>query len=336
MLSGLSRLQQTLDEGVEHRIFPAATAWISVGHAEPVVLCAGDGTPGTVWDLASLTKPMVIVWLVMRSLADRRLSLDEQVAGGKSVLDLLGHSSGLPAHEELVPLLDERWQRWTPGSAEVLFAIGERLRALAEVAVAGEQVIYSDLGYILLGWHLEARLGRSLRRLVPGFGPVDPRRAAPTGWCPWRKRQLRGEVHDANAWALGGSAGHAGMFGSAAVVGEWARDLLDASLGRSASVDGGVVRELWSPTQKLPGASWVLGWDTPSGEASTAGRRAGPGSVGHLGFTGTSVWIDPSRDLVTVLLTNRVALPDTGAANRTFRTRFHDVVHDWVDGIGGQ
>ena len=158
---------------------------------------------------------------------------------------------------------------------------------------------------------------------------------APTGFCPWRQRNLVGEVHDPNAWILGGAAGHAGLFGTAGTVGRWALALERLAAEDVASpalpgIEGAVVRGFWDRSQmaELRG-TWVLGWDTPSPEGSSAGSRVSPEAVGHLGFTGTSVWIDRRDRLVTVLLTNRSAL---GAAAHTrlkaFRPRFHDGVRD--------
>ncbi|TNF38433.1 MAG: serine hydrolase, partial [Deltaproteobacteria bacterium] len=167
-----------------------------------------------------------------------------------------------------------------------------------------------------------------------GYGglapPPDPAAYAPTGHCARRRRALRGEVHDANAWALGGAAGHAGVFATVDEVGRWALDLLRASQGHAASLDGGVVRTFWDPAWRAPDATWVLAWDTPSpGGQSTGGARISAAAIGHLGFTGTSVWIDRDADLVTVLLTNRVALgPASGPRMRLYRPHFHDAVRD--------
>jgi CubicO group peptidase (beta-lactamase class C family) len=158
----------------------------------------------------------------------------------------------------------------------------------------------------------------------------DQARCIPTGHCERRGRQAHGEVDDLNCWVLGGVAGHAGLFATLGEVGAWALDLANASAGRGGAIDGAVVREFWALEQQVD-STWVLGWDTPTRPNSTAGGRASATAVGHLGFTGTSVWIDRGHDLVMVLLTDRVALgPPSKAVMRAFRTRFHDGVRDLV------
>jgi CubicO group peptidase (beta-lactamase class C family) len=149
---------------------------------------------------------------------------------------------------------------------------------------------------------------------------------APTEWDEWRKRLLKGEVHDENAAAMGGVAGHAGLFGTAesvlAVSGLW----LAAYLGESSLLDAKLVREFTSRQSKSPQSSWALGWDTPS-VPSSSGTHFSPQAFGHLGFTGTSIWIDPQRRLEVVLLTNRVHPSRKNDSIRAFRPLIHDLVY---------
>jgi CubicO group peptidase (beta-lactamase class C family) len=186
---------------------------------------------------------------------------------------------------------------------------------------------------------LERRLNQPLGQLVdrwrwgvPMTGP-DAARAVPTGHCPRRQRQAHGEVDDLNAWVLGGVAGHAGLFATAAEVGGWALELANSAADRGGPIAGEVVREFWDPLNRAGAEStWVLGWDTPTSPNSTAGTRASSAAVGHLGFTGTSVWIDRAHDLIVVLLTDRVALgPTSKAKMRGFRPRFHDGIRDLLN-----
>jgi CubicO group peptidase (beta-lactamase class C family) len=149
---------------------------------------------------------------------------------------------------------------------------------------------------------------------------------APTEVDSWRGRLLCGEVHDENAAALGGEAGHAGLFGSVdavlAITGIW----MQAYHGRAAMLDQGLVREFTRRQDPAGAASWALGWDTPS-IPSSAGQYFAARSFGHLGYTGTSIWIDPEQELEVVLLSNRVHPTRTNEAIRDFRPMIHDLVY---------
>ena len=332
-------LRELLERGVRERVFPAAAAWVAVDHRRVVSACAGAARPDTLWDTASLTKPMVVVSAAMRAVASGVIDLDERVrqpAGlDATVRALLGHRAGLPPWDDLTAVGDRALHHgWEPGGAPIRAAAAARIGALAGTHPAPA---YSDLGFIALGWWLERRLGRSLRQLaaelaVGGFGgvapPPDLTRYLATGDCARRGGPQRGVVDDLNCWALGGAAGHAGIFATADQVGAWALDMARAEAGLSSRrFDGGVVRDFWDQGQRVAGSTWVLGWDTPTPGASTAGARATPSAVGHLGFTGTSVWLDRDRRLVIVLLSNRVAMgPPSRAAMRGFRPDFHDAV----------
>lgn len=347
LAAGLGAL---LDDGVRAGVFPAAAAAVSRAGAPPAVAVAGDATRATRWDLASLTKPMLTVTLAMRGVAEGWLDLDEPVPAGAdaagpgpafAVRDLLAHRSGLPAWVDLAAEVDRRLGpyadgRWAPGEPAAAAAVEAHLAELARAAVPGARAVYSDLGFIALGAFLARRLGRPLTALHPGFmpprPPADPAPFAPTGPCPFRERELRGEVHDLNTWVLGGAAGHAGLFATIDEVAAWAASLEAAAAGRAdAPLPGAVVRAFWDAGNALPGDTWRLGWDSPSRPGySSAGALLSPDSVGHLGFTGTSVWIDRERDLVVTLLTNRVAL---GAGSQEAIKRFRPAFHDAVVGL---
>ncbi len=217
------------------------------------------------------------------------------------------------------------------------------------VARPGEKHLYSDLGFILLGEAIERLGGRPLDRFcqdeifaplglastffvdlsgsAPEPRPCAGRTIAATEDCARRRKILCGEVHDDNAYAMGGVAGHAGVFSSAPNVHRFLR-----FLGRcyeDAEPDflpGAVVREFLDAERTLPGQTHVLGWDTPSPEGSSSGRHFSARTVGHLGFTGTSIWWDLERDVHVVFLTNRVHPSRDNAAIREFRPLVHDAV----------
>jgi CubicO group peptidase (beta-lactamase class C family) len=210
--------------------------------------------------------------------------------------------------------------------------------------------VYSDLGFILLGWLLE-RTGGLRLDVQADRGIVEPlalssttfvnladseararllanRTVAATQQCPERNRVVLGEVDDLNAYAMGGIAGHAGLFSTAQDLGAIAAGLCAAWKGSAGAtlVERDVIRRFWAPAG-VPGSTWRLGWDGPAPGESQAGARLSRNAVGHLAFTGCSLWIDPERELWIVLLSNRVH-PQVPIDDR-FR-RFRPAVHDAV------
>ncbi len=265
--------------------------------------------PDTLFDLASLTKVLHTTPAILR-LAERGLvDLDDPLSAhlpdlrqvqpdhfvrATTLRDCLAHRTALPAHEPLYT-----WAAAPP-----------TLRALILQRdwPAGPPV-YSDINFILLGL-LADRLGA----FAPPFGfaaSPGPERAAATEHCPWRGRTLRGEVHDENASALGGLAGHAGLFGTADAVLEAALAILQGTWLSPASLD-----LMARPQRALP-TPRGLGWELPH-DGWSGGALCSPGTIGHLGFTGTGLWIDRPRGLAWTLLTNRVHPSrhrDTGIAS---------------------
>jgi CubicO group peptidase (beta-lactamase class C family) len=347
-----------LRDGIAAHAFPAAVA--EVGSREAVFwneafgrLSYGEdaevATSQTIFDLASLTKVIATTTLAMRVVDGGLLRLEDPISvwipewrgadrAGVTVGDLLAHCSGLTAY---LP-----YYRDLTGRAEF------------EPAIAGSpleyaprtQAIYSDLGFILLGFILEdararaggawagatdpaALFGAQFRRISAYITPeplaFNPPRAwrpriAPTEHDPWRGRTLVGEAHDENVWALGGAAGHAGLFGTAGAVGAFARATLHSIHGASVLAHPATIRSFIAKSG-VPGSSRALGWDTML-PTSSCGTRLSPGAIGHTGFTGTSLWIDWERDLYIVLLTNRVHPTRENKAIRQVRPRFHDAV----------
>lgn len=326
----LSGAERVLDSAIAAGAAPGAVLAVSV-RGERFVYGTGrlgidDATRpsgNTLYDMASLTKVIVLTTLAMEAVEEGKLDLDRTVVsylpdfargtGEKTrvtVRDLLLHDSGLPAHRPL-------WKETFVRKGAILRTITSDL-----VTPPGSEMVYSDLGAITLMTILEKLYGQRIDRLFAKrvSGPLGLQRMrylppkawrgeiAPTENDPWRGRILRGEVHDENAARLDGVSGHAGLFASAEDLlrfGEWA---LAGSLGRS--IPGEPIPpkgfSSWTIKQDRPaGSSRGLGWDTPSG-LSSAGTIMSARSFGHTGFTGTSIWVDPTREVVIVLLTNRV------------------------------
>jgi CubicO group peptidase (beta-lactamase class C family) len=202
--------------------------------------------------------------------------------------------------------------------------------------------VYSDLGFILLGFLLEGESSLAARfeavrtqmGLVEDLQFHPPRhwhaRTAPTEFDRWRGRLLVGEVHDENAWALGGAAGHAGLFGTAAAVGQYARHLLQILDGKVGAFGRATLETFIARRRDVPGSSRALGWDTML-PGSSCGSRMSPRAFGHTGFTGTSLWIDPQRAVYVVLLTNRVHPSRENEAIKQTRPAVHDAVIEALD-----
>lgn len=210
-------------------------------------------------------------------------------------------------------------------------------------ALPGARQVYSDLGYMLLSKVIrivtQTRLDQFVRTHV--YQPLgiddlffihvaapsmhmDQTRLVSTQNCPWRGRVLTGEVDDENAWVSGGIQGHAGLFGSAAAVYRLCLEMLQAVKHQSPQVlDPGTVARF---IQKYPGHTHVAGFDTPSQTGSSTGRYFSALTVGHLGFTGTSFWIDPDTGAIVILLTNRVHPSRSNWKIKKFRPAIHDCI----------
>jgi CubicO group peptidase (beta-lactamase class C family) len=319
-------LRAILDRGVADSAFPGAIAVIGT-HAGPLVTVAAghlDWAPSpaptteTLWDLASLTKVVGMTSAMMQLVESGRVQLDAPVqrylpewkiphAELVTVRHLLTHQSGLPAFKQYYKL------NLAPDSTLALFM------TTPLDTLPGVRMVYSDIGAILLGKIVERVSGERLdayleRHVFEPLGMHDTRyrpstselpRIAPTEIDPWRGRHLRGEVHDENAFALGGVSAHAGLFSSAHDLDRLARAYLSGgALGRGRLAREATIRQ-FTTVQDSTFSSRALGWDTPS-ETSSAGHFMKRPAFGHTGFTGTSLWIDPAHDVYVLLLTNRV------------------------------
>ena len=360
---------QAFEQAVHEKVFPGAVALVR--SRGTVVFHEAVGTRGappddqpvcreSVYDLASLTKPLATSTAVLCLVQDGRLHVDQPVSQWVAELEgspfadvalrhLLSHRAGLPAwrpyYERLAPSglpprnEDERRQR-----LHVL------LGAIACEPVEyqpGSQSLYSDLGFMLLGVIVERCAGMSLAaycrsRIYEPLGISslsfigrdgteavfrDPATIVPTEWDSWRNRLLCGEVHDENAYALGGGAGHAGLFGTAHAVAQLSAAWLQAVQGRDGLLNAALAKQFTS--RQSDASSWGLGWDTPSAPSSS-GTRFSSRAFGHVGFTGTSLWIDPSSELEVIILSNRVHPTRANTAIQAFRPRIHDAIYqEW-------
>jgi CubicO group peptidase (beta-lactamase class C family) len=347
----------------------APAAALLVGRGDQIVFEQAFGTAGppgrehpcdfdTIFDLASLTKPLVTVFLVLDLIARGRLSFDTHVASvlpgfagagddrraRVSIRDLLRHDAGLPAYERYFEQFEVLSS--SPSTARRRMhdlAIGQPLERDPR---SGS--VYSDIGFLVLGALVERIAGDRLDVLAREriFGPLDVEtatfvetvigpepafaaRCARTGVCDWRRAEIHGVVQDEICHAMGGIGGHAGLFATArdvhALLSEWEA----ASRGHGAVLDRRLVAHAWNRVAAGAGAApstWTLGWDTPTPGLSSAGTRVSSIAVGHLGYTGTSMWVDPSRGVHVVLLTNRIAFGRSSEGIKALRPRLHDAV----------
>lgn len=291
-------------------------ASVGVGHLDWARSPVPD--ENTIWDMASLTKVIGMTTAMMQLTARGAVNLDTPVvfylprfAGPRkeriTVRHLLTHSSGLPPWR---PLYKE-----ATSAAEALALV----YATPLDTVPGARMAYSDLGAILLGRIVETVSGKPLDQYLAanvfkplgmsstGYRPAPSLRAriAPTEVDPWRQRHLRGEVHDENAFALGGVSGHAGLFSTAHDLTRFAQMLLGGGSYAGARIVESATLKAFASVQDSGLSARALGWETPNGQNS-AGHLMSRRAFGHTGFTGTSLWMDPERDLFVILLTNRV------------------------------
>lgn len=362
-------LQSAVDEGV----FPGAQLAVRLRGELQCVVVAGRLSseppglpvqPATIYDLASLTKPLATGTSVLLLTQRAKVALEDPVQevlaelegtliGQATVRDLLAHRSGLPGWRPFYERLDAGGvvPELSGGNQPVKQLVLKMIRDEPLIYVRGERSIYSDLGFMLLGFLVERLSGmpmdlwceeaivRPLRANPMMFSPTggltqlgatrsmaDVSLIAPTEQDEWRNRLLRGEVHDENAAAMGGVAGHAGLFGTAesvlAVSGAW----LCGYHGRESILDGELVRQFTTRQESATRSNWVLGWDTPSAPSSS-GSHFSEQSFGHLGYTGTSLWIDPLCELEVVLLSNRVHPSRRNEKIKAFRPYIHDLVY---------
>ncbi len=351
-----------LEEAVRSRLFPGVALLVIRSGRPALSLCEGRLTYApwspavtreTVFDLASLTKPLVTTLCIMALMERGVISLEDRLQeffpdapedkAGITIRQLLSHASGLPAHRPFYERL-LRQSVYDPKDALTSMVLEEELES-----VPGEGTLYSDLGFMLLGRIIEilcaSSLDRAWQHLVQGpfqveelfFNPFNSKgrngcqHLAPTEVCRIRGRVIQGEVNDLNAWAVGGVCGHAGLFGTIRGVADLLEKLLRIYHGHATGspVSRSTLRVFWTRVNQPAGSTWALGFDTPSPVDSTAGTRFSPRSVGHLGFTGTSFWMDLEEELMVILLSNRT-FPYTDERGRVLMKEFRQRCHDLI------
>jgi CubicO group peptidase (beta-lactamase class C family) len=348
-----------LEEGLKENVYPGAVLLAAQGGEIVFFHAMGNRAvipkilpmeKDTIFDLASLTKPLATTTAVMKLVDDALLNLDAPISAliqpfpwkDKSYITprlILNHSSGLadwkPFYLTLINLpLQERKSAVR--------------RLIMEEPLVGEPKtisLYSDLGFMLLEWIIEIAAGKGLSSFLEPIlyqplglktlyldtidrGPAPRKESyAATEECPWRKEIIQGHVHDENAHALGGHSGHAGLFGTAFDVFTLTNMLLSAYHGDgTALINGEIARTFLSRQGLVPNSTWALGWDTPSARDSSSGKYFSSTSVGHTGFTGTSVWIDLEKKVTVIFLTNRVHPTRSNERIKGFRPELHNLI----------
>ena len=355
----MDKLKALLEAGLGEGVFPGVVLLVAKKGQVLFIEKAGylslipERIPvkrDTIFDLASLTKPLSTTLCLMKLVDEGKLELDQTlsrlipnpVPSDKENLtprQLLSHSAG--------------FTDWKPFYLDlVAYESDQRKGILREQILKdplayspGEDYLYSDLGFMILEWIIEEITGMSMREFVEkGFYlPLSLKRTflstvpllmpfkkavfAATQDCPWRKRVIQGEVDDENAWALGGYSGHSGLFGPAEEVYVVVNLLREHYFGtRKDYFKPETVKAFLTRQDMVKGSDWCLGWDSRAKENSSAGRHFSRNSVGHTGFTGTSVWADLDRDIIVILLTNRVHPTRENEKIKSFRPALHDLI----------
>lgn len=352
-------ISDLLNRGVAEGVYPGAVLLVSVRGTMRFFRSVGWRSlvprrapmeADTIFDLASLTKPLATSLAAMRLVDEGRMHLDQPLADSLpqalpedkkpiTLRMLLSHSAGFPA--------------WKPYYLDLIRHEGNVRKAVLRQRVLRERLLYppgkgtlySDLGFMALEWVIESLCGTGLCAFLErhfyaplssnrmflwseaGAGRYAREQYAATEDCPWRKRVLQGEVHDENAYAAGGHSGHAGLFGTAedvCVLAELLKSHHDGK--RDDYLRPETVRAFFAPGGGHACGTWALGWDRPSQRDSSAGRFFSGNSVGHLGFTGTSLWMDLDKDVIVVFLTNRVHPTRSNERIKAFRPAIHDEV----------
>jgi len=355
------KAQELLEEGARRKVYTAAVLLAAVGEEVACHAAAGEAHLSSVFDIASLTKPLVAS-LFFALAQEGNISKEgrlsdvlpprspDPAAGEIGFLHLLTHTSGLPAYKPFYAAIrdaEETEGRRLWGTSEAHDRIVDTALLLPLESPPGKACVYSDPGYILLGRAVELAAFKPLDRLLrihltdalqmrdTGYLPLgrmsecETGRLVSTGYSDVRGKDKEGDVDDENAAAMGGVAGHAGVFSTAHDMFLFSREVLRARRGEGRILTRPAALEMTSKTANPPGCSRTPGWDTPTmspGAGSQAGTRFTEGSFGHLGYTGCSIWINPSREATVVLLTNRFFFGKQNDGLKSLRPLIHDAV----------
>jgi CubicO group peptidase (beta-lactamase class C family) len=364
--ANIDKIKALLEDGVGEGVFPGAVLLVAKkgrvlfneksGHLSLIP----DRIPvekDTIFDLASLTKPLSTTLCLMKLVNEGKLELDQPLSKllpspvpsdkeNLSLRQILSHCAGFtdwkPFYLDLMAHHSDQRKR----------IVREQILKDPLAYVPGEEYLYSDLGFMILEWIIEEIKGMGMRQFVdksfyqplklertflsavPPSMPFKKTVFAATEDCPWRKRVMQGEVDDEKAWALGGYSGHAGLFGPAEEVYELVNLLREHYFGmRDDYLKPETVRTFFTRQDRVRGSDWCLGWDSRAEENSSAGRYFSRNSVGHTGFTGTSVWVDLDRDVIVILLTNRVHPTRKNEKIKAFRPALHDLIMEELGSV---
>ena len=351
----MQQVDTLMHKGISDKVFPGAVLLISredsilfkktYGYANIFTKC--PMAEDTIFDLASLTKPLATTLAIMKLVQEHKLDL-EQTLGSVlpyfintekeqvKIKHLLSHTSGLPDYRPYYKELCELPMSLRKDALKN-FLVKEPM-----LHPAGKKDLYSDLGFMILNLVVESIYGKRLDRFIDEkvYKPLDlsrglfflnvdekpqPERFAATELCPLRNILLEGVVHDENAYMMGGVDGHAGLFGTARCIYNLLSVLLFAYHGFSSThVFKKDLLKIFFKRQD--NTEKALGFDTPSLHNSSCGDFFSRKSVGHLGFTGTSFWMDLERSVIVVLLTNRIHPSRDNTKIKAFRPEIHNVI----------
>ncbi|MCP4669914.1 MAG: serine hydrolase [Desulfobacula sp.] len=351
-------ISNKIDEAISEGIFPGAVLLCAIN--QEIVIHEAYGMANifekrkmgkdSVFDLASLTKPFATTLALSRLLESDKISLNQKLG---SIIEpfqdtdkkditidmLLRHTSGLPAYREFYKKIIKNNEN--PRDFLRSLLVNEDLENKP-----GRHQNYSDLGFMILSWIIEEISHQRLDHFVSQqiYSPLGisdlffidlnakgavlkkyQQKIVATQQCPWRKKILSGEVDDDNAWAVGGIDGHAGLFGNADSIHKLCCEILNALLNKPTKVLSHDIIKAF--VQKRSQHDMVAGFDTPSKENSSSGTCFSKSSIGHLGFTGTSFWLDPKTSLIVIFLTNRVHPFRFNEGIKQFRSKIHDLIY---------
>jgi len=350
----MDKITDIMQQAAEDRVFPGAVLLLSkdsdiiffeaFGYADIYnkTLVKQD----TVFDLASLTKPLATTLAVIKLIQGHKLELEQEISSilshfkgtdkkQISLKNLLSHNSGLPDYKPYYKILET-------------MPIHRRKYALRTLLVKepllyriGEKVLYSDLGFMIIGWIVEYVTGKKLSHFVCdeiykhlGIDKLffidtclkaSSMEFASTEFCLWRRDVINGVVHDENAYVVGGVEGHAGLFGTAESIHVLLSNLLSSYNGcnKTSIFQRDILHKFFSIQKNT---DRVLGFDSPSLCGSSSGKYFSKNSVGHLGFTGTSFWMDLDKNIIVILLTNRVHPTRFNKKIKAFRPYLHNSI----------
>jgi len=353
-----AKTKQLMNDAVTNGVFPSASLLVADDQEILYEETAGDCNNKTIFDVSSLTKPIITTTLAMLAVQKKLFKLNDSVTdyipsakrlSGVTIEHLLGHTSGLPS--------------WMPYFREIPVGIVGTEEGREEIIrrASHEKLVYStdsrteysDVGFIVLTALIEMVFKKPLDQLAAEYilkplhmtesfyRPVQEKKKskfsfAPTEKCPWRKKVIQGVVDDQNAYAMGGVAGHAGLFSTVRDVHRFVRAVMLSFAGNGTLIDKEIVHRFLdfdsaSIAPRHPN-TFLLGWDRPQCRDSQAGSRFSNRTIGHLGFTGCSIWIDTTRPLWVILLSNRIHPSAENEMIKAFRPILHNTIWGEIDG----